>query len=128
MVDDDRIDTILTRMYLEMMGIDKENIVTVNNSHEAVVRAQQELFNVILMDIRLPEMDGIEVAQKIKAHYATSPDLKKIPKIIAYTANQFIGKDKEAQEVFDDMMIKAIPQTEFTQRILAILNTIDMQN
>jgi CheY-like chemotaxis protein len=44
------------------------------------------LYSAILMDIRMPEMDGLEATQAIRA--LDRPDAKSIP-IIALTANAF---------------------------------------
>ena len=43
-------------------------------------------YSAILMDIRMPEMDGLEAAETIRA--MDRPDAKQIP-IIALTANAF---------------------------------------
>ena len=43
-------------------------------------------YDAVLMDVRMPEMDGLEAAQKIRA--MDREDAKKIP-IIAMTANAF---------------------------------------
>ena len=43
-------------------------------------------YSAILMDVRMPEMDGLEAAQTIRA--LNRPDAKRVP-IIALTANAF---------------------------------------
>ena len=53
---------------------------------EMFAKSEADFYDAILMDIRMPEMDGLEAAQAIRA--MDRPDAKRIP-IIALTANAF---------------------------------------
>lgn len=53
---------------------------------EMFQNSQEGHYDAILMDVRMPEMDGLEAASKIRA--LARPDAKKIP-IVALTANAF---------------------------------------
>ena len=71
----------------------KMEVDCLNNGHDAVERVREgtPVYNAIFMDQMMPEMDGIETADRIRAlgtEYA-----KKIP-IIALTANAIQGTDK----------------------------------
>jgi CheY-like chemotaxis protein len=61
------------------------------NGLEAVELAEKYHFDLVLMDIKMPIMDGLEATMKIKALH---PDLP----IIALTANAF---DSDRQMAFD---------------------------
>ena len=51
------------------------------NGIDAISIAKQHLFDLILMDIQLPDVDGITAIKEIRAHYKEHS-----PKIIGYTA------------------------------------------
>jgi len=53
---------------------------------ELFEKSEPGFYDAVLMDVRMPEMDGLEAAQKIRA--MDREDAKKIP-IIAMTANAF---------------------------------------
>ena len=55
--------------------------VIVNNGLEAFMAAQAQQFDVIFMDVQMPEMDGLEATRKIKA------DGNSQPVIVAMTAS-----------------------------------------
>ena len=61
------------------------------NGQEAVEKTNSEPYDLILMDIKMPVMDGLEATRKIKESH---PDLP----IIALTANAF---DSDRQIAFD---------------------------
>ncbi len=61
------------------------------NGQEAVEKTNSEPYDLILMDIKMPVMDGLEATKKIKESH---PDLP----IIALTANAF---DSDRQIAFD---------------------------
>lgn len=71
----------LTRKILQMQNYD---IISVNNGEQVLKKLQDETFDIILMDINMPVMDGMECAREIR----TLQDQQKanIP-IVAITGN-----------------------------------------
>jgi len=80
-VEDNDVDILLAKRLLEREWVHPENIYVVENGRAAVKIATGQLFDLILMDIQLPEIDGIDAATLIKLHYNGDSS----PKIIAYT-------------------------------------------
>jgi signal transduction histidine kinase len=75
--------------------------INAKNGLEAVYLSNEYMFDLILMDILMPVMDGFEAARKIKIKYPSIP-------IIAQTAFDFSKDDDNFCEVFDDVLIKPI--------------------
>lgn len=69
--------------YLESKGY---RVITANNGREAVEQAQCYLPKIILMDVQMPEMDGLEAIRLIRANPITAS-----VHIIALTALAMIG-------------------------------------
>lgn len=81
--------TILTRR-LESRGFD---VVIAIDGEDGLAMAQAEQPDLILMDMRLPQLDGWEAARKLKVMEAT----RDIP-IIAITAYRMDGDREKALE------------------------------
>jgi PAS domain S-box-containing protein len=77
----------------------------VNNGKEAISALDQKYYNLVLMDMQMPEMDGLEATRQICKHW--QPDQR--PVIIAMTANEE-DKDRESclQAGMSDFMTKPI--------------------
>ncbi len=58
-----------------------------NNGREAVAQMEREVFDLILMDISMPEMDGLEATAVLREKYRNE---RRIP-IIAMTAHALSG-------------------------------------
>ena len=71
---------------LEMEGMETDHAENGRIVVEMFQNSEAGLYSAILMDIRMPEMDGLEATQAIRA--LDRPDAKTIP-IIALTANAF---------------------------------------
>lgn len=83
--EDVELNQFIARQILESWGME---VAVAANGRIAVEMVQEQHFDMILMDIQMPEMDGIEATEIIRK--MNNPDLAKIP-IIALTANALKG-------------------------------------
>ena len=84
LAEDSPSNQMVFRTYLEKAGIDMD---VVGNGAEAVEAIDRFPYDLVLMDISMPEMDGLEASQTIIENH---PDTE-LPPIIALTANAAPG-------------------------------------
>jgi signal transduction histidine kinase/response regulator of citrate/malate metabolism len=89
-VEDGRVNQIVVDHILKNKGY---NILHADNGRQALDIIDNNNFDIILMDIQLPEMDGIQVTEEIRKREQRAGNNKHIP-IIAITAYALTG-DKE---------------------------------
>jgi PAS domain S-box-containing protein len=90
LAEDNIINQKITIINLRELGHDVDLAV---NGTEAWEKYQEKDYDIILMDIQMPEMDGLEVTRLIREHEAQHPGRGKT-RIVALTAN-ILGQDAE---------------------------------
>lgn len=89
------------------------------NGHTGLQMAESVLPTVILLDINLPDIDGYEVARRIRKH--RNSDVRHIP-IVAVTANTLKGDAEKALDAGCDVyMSKPINIRELWARVEAFI-------
>ncbi len=110
-VDDNRLNRIALENILKKQGLKSK---LVDSGAKAIEAAKNERFDIVLMDIQMPEMDGIEASKLIRA---LGPQYHYLP-IIAVTANAFLNDyDLMKHAQMDDVLFKPI-HIEALERIL----------
>ncbi|MEL7001873.1 MAG: response regulator [Bacteroidota bacterium] len=100
-VDDNQVNLQVSSQLLVNMNC---NVTTVNSGKKAIEKSKEQLFDLILMDIQMPDMDGITTSKKIRL----SKKNKKTP-IIAMTAYSMSGdREKFLKSGMDDFIAKPI--------------------
>ncbi|MCP3929128.1 MAG: tetratricopeptide repeat protein [Bacteroidetes bacterium] len=90
-VEDNPINQLVVAKLLRKMGME---VFTANNGLEALDVFKQEYFDLILMDIQMPEMDGYRTTAEIREF--TDPIKREIP-IIALTASAYLTEKEKAK-------------------------------
>jgi len=90
LVEDNLINQMVISGILKTLGYHNINIVS--NGIEALKTLQQKRYNIVLMDIQMPKLDGVETTRRIRA--GTSGVLDAAIPIIALTAHALKG-DRE---------------------------------
>jgi CheY-like chemotaxis protein len=131
LAEDNEINSLLAKRVLEKCGCD---YVAVANGADAVAAVRRALqgetrgIDLILMDIFMPQLDGIEAARAIKELYAASPRRMTPPPIVALTANAFAedrqryldsGMDDYLSKPFDKASLETVLMRWFGVRPVA---------
>ncbi|MGX5173369.1 response regulator [Aliikangiella sp. IMCC44653] len=90
--DDNDINLRVACAYLKALGVAPDSILTASNGREAQEMCSQHKFDLVFMDIQMPEIDGLEATKHILAN------LPHKPAIVALTANTSV----EAEQQFKD--------------------------
>ena len=114
LVEDQEDNRVLARKLLERAGF---RVTEAVNGREALEQAAALKPDLILLDISLPEMDGLTVARALRA----TPDLQQLL-VVALTAHAMDGDRAKALEAgCDEFMTKPIDVPQFIPTIRRIL-------
>lgn len=106
---------------LELLNIslasDGFNVLTANNGIEGLQAAKETLPDLILLDVMMPQMDGLEVIQKLKADSET----RSIPVLWLTAKSQTEDKLRGLEIGGEDYITKPFDLREVTARINAVL-------
>ncbi len=114
LAEDNVVNQKLALRLLQQMGYRAD---LASNGIEAIESVQRQAYDVVLMDVQMPEMDGLEAARQITTLWPVG----KRPRIIAMTANAMHG-DREMclAAGMDDYMTKPIR----VERLVEALNNV----
>ncbi|WP_039927820.1 PAS domain S-box protein [Leptospira yanagawae] len=111
--DDVKQNVELVQILMETNG---HHVTIANNGREAVDRFQEQAFDLVLMDIQMPEMDGLEATKQIRI--AESKEKRKRTPILALSASVFEEDKVQAKEAgMDGFVSKPIDVDELFQEI-----------
>ncbi|MFE4107164.1 c-type heme family protein [Almyronema epifaneia] len=100
--EDNLVNQQLALLWLEKMGYRAD---VVSNGLEVLEALSRQPYDVVLMDVHMPEMDGLSATQEICRRL----DARQRPRIIAMTANAMPGDDQKClQAGMDDYISKPI--------------------
>ncbi|MCK4765260.1 MAG: ABC transporter substrate-binding protein [Candidatus Aminicenantes bacterium] len=107
--------TVNQRLILRLLKKMGYNAHLAKNGFEVLEALEKKSYPLILMDIQMPGMDGVEAAAKILEKYEN----RDRPRIIALTANALKGdKEKYLEMGMDDYISKPIEIAEFRKKMI----------
>lgn len=115
LVDDNLINQKVALRLLRQMGYTAD---LANNGREAVAAFERQPYDIIFMDVQMPEMDGLQAARHIREREAALGKLLPVT-IVAMTANAMLGDREKCLEAgMDDYLAKPV-RPEAVQEMLA---------
>ena len=119
LVEDNIINQEVVSAHLEQLGVD---FVVVSNGREAVEQVKQHAFDLILMDIQMPIMDGYQATREIREFNQTIP-------ILALTAAAMVeDKDRALDAGMNDHLSKPIEPAHLYRLVAEYLPEDDKQS
>lgn len=113
-VEDDGDILNLLKYNLQTAGFD---VLSSDNGYDGLAVARQHLPDLVVLDLMLPGLDGLEVCRELKR----SVETKKIPVIILTARGDEIDRIVGLELGADDYVVKPFSPREFILRIKAVL-------
>lgn len=106
-VDDVEFNREILQYHLNEQGVE---CVTANDGIEALEKVKNECFDVILTDVSMPNMDGVELAQRSRKLAPAVP-------IIAVTARATVQEEERMRHHFDSYITKPVNELELKKAL-----------
>ena len=106
---------ITRKLIVTLLEEQQAKVVATSNGKEVLERVFNEDFDAVILDIHMPLMNGIEVANAIREREVGSHHLP----LIALTADAFfVDKKATEQQGFDEFLVKPVSEMNLWQAIL----------
>ncbi len=116
-VDDDKTTRKLLSLYLKGKGYE---VVTAENGLDAIEKLGTESINLVVTDMNMPYMDGVELTKTLRA----DSTLKDIPIIMVTTEADDDEKKKAFDAGVDDYLVKPTNADAISDSIKRIVKKI----
>lgn len=104
-------DPLMQRMYQKIFTFEKYDVVTAADGEEALVKVKEEKPTLILLDVMMPKMNGLEVLDRLKA----DTDTKAIPVIMLTN----LAGQQDAETALSKGAVKYIIKSEHEPKEVA---------
>lgn len=110
LVEDIELNVIVARSVLEKLG---NSVEVAMNGHDALAMFDPDEFDLVLLDIQLPDMTGLDIARALRERYAGQA----LPPLVALTANVLKDKKEYLEAGMDDVLSKPLSVPALTKVI-----------
>ncbi len=118
LVDDEQPIQTLLSFPLQRDGYE---VVTVADGREALTRFDEQHFDLVVLDLMLPRMDGLEVCRRLRGRLGNG---KTVPIIMLTARSEVIDKVLGLELGADDYITKPFSVREFRSRVKAVLRRV----
>jgi signal transduction histidine kinase/FixJ family two-component response regulator len=115
LAEDNKINMLVALKLLSRWGLIADKA---EDGKEAVRMASEKKYDIILMDIHMPEMDGYEATKIIKQKKSINKDTP----VFAFTADIIVNAKQEYEDYFDGFLRKPIEVDE----LYRVLSSVDL--
>jgi two-component system chemotaxis response regulator CheY len=116
-VDDDKTTRKMLSLILKSKGYD---VVTAENGMDGLQKLGLEQINLILTDMNMPYMDGIEFTKQVRAN----PDFSDIPIVMLTTEADEEEKQRAYKAGVDDYLVKPATAEQIVDSMKKIMKKI----
>jgi len=116
LVDDEQSVQALLSYPLRKEGYD---VVQATDGRQALERFEEQPFDLVVLDLMLPKIDGLEVCRRLRTHSS-------VPIIMLTAKSEEIDKVVGLELGADDYITKPFSMREFSSRIKAALRRVEM--
>jgi twitching motility two-component system response regulator PilH len=106
-------DPLMSRVYQKIFTFEGYEVITAANGEEGLEKARTEKPTLILLDIMMPKMNGLQVLEKLKI----DPETKKIPVIMLTN----LAGQQDAENALEKGAVKYIIKSEFEPKEVAAM-------
>ncbi|MBA0169038.1 aerobic respiration two-component sensor histidine kinase ArcB [Pectobacterium sp. CFBP8739] len=116
LVEDIELNVVVARSVLEKLGNSVDVAMT---GQEALDMFDPDEFDLVLLDIQLPDMTGLDVARQLRSRYGN----RSLPPLVALTANVLKDKREYLDAGMDDVLSKPLSVPALTAVIKQFWDT-----
>lgn len=121
--EDNLVNQILIKKFLKMWHVRK--LVVASDGQEAIDEFEKGVFDIVLLDIQMPVLDGFAVAKWIRGN--KNSNKRKVPILVLSAASYHEIKDEMAEIGIDDFVEKPFTPEGLYRKLNEYLNPKDHQ-
>lgn len=104
-------DQLIQRMYSKIFTFEKYDVVTASDGEEGLDKARSEKPTIILLDVMMPKMNGMQVLEKLKL----DPETRSVPVVMLSN----LAGDNDVETALSKGAVKYIIKSEHDPKEVA---------